>query len=948
MEHIESRHELPLRRQLVDIRPTGEKIAEWLSKPLHLSIATVPMVLAMMAVPVLMPLMILTIAGCVFAHIVTRPLLPFRYPKGVVDPRTGKEGDGIMFFGNIDSASPYENFKEAWGADDDLRKHMVILGSTGSGKSETLKSIFFNALAWSSGFFIADGKADNKLPVDVYSMVRSVGRDQDLLVLNFLMAGKTPEQIRLSRRRRSNGLNPFSSADPDTIIQMGANLLPKVEGDAKNWQEKALNLWRAMVTALCYLRDTRGRELSIADFVDYLALPKIEELYMMGYEEAMSNNGEWSYGFVGVKNYLESGGCPGFQVSKLLKKHGYGGDDESRGSPFSAGRRNASGKDTEQDSHAYEQHAYRTSQLMPALNLLDKSYGYIFRRKYPEIDMTDVALRNRILVMMIPSLEKSAQEAESLGKLTIACLRVMMSKNLGSDVEGSYQELILDKATQSPYPYIAALDELAYYFSDGIAVMFAQARSLGMCMIAAAQDLEKLTEGTKAAEVGAMIANTASKYFMRNDDWNKTPEMVQKILGKALVAVRRSFKHGPIGYQGEMDVEIREEERISLKQMQFFKAGQGIFNQGGQTRMLKSFFVAKDLEAHRPKTFRINRFLQVATPSELQVRSLAIQPDRLNDPFAKGEALLRKLRGEEPVDWAIPESSFIRSIADAAKNLPQHAPAHERAAGLYLAARKAILARRAGVDPAGGRPGVDAPKQQPLAPQVQPAMPDKPVAEPEGFEPDFLADLLAKEMGQAPAPVSPPVVPEQSAEAVNSDADEMIDPLEFLKPMPFERKPASELLLDEPSPPSNSEGSRDEPPLETAVSLAIMDPMQALLAGGKAFNMGAGDETEVQAGESVLDRVAGEDSWIKTGIENANRMLQAPRSSDNTVVGLTKPTLDRIAQAEQELGNPAPDQAAKTLEKAVSARVTPETQSTTSLSEEDLDAFFHTLRDSVN
>lgn len=906
---IESRNELDMRRQLVDIRPPSEQIAEWLSKPLHLVIATVPLAAAAVMLPIFAPILFLVIAICVMAHLVGRPTLPYRYPSNENDPKTGKAGNGILFWGNVESTSIYESFKEVWLSDDDLRKHVLILGSTGSGKSETLKAIFFNALAWSSGFFIADGKADNKLPVDVYSMVRANGRDQDLLILNFLMAGKTPEQIRLSRRRRSNSLNPFSSADPDTIIQMGANLLPKVEGDAKNWQEKALNLWRAMVTALCYLRDTRGRELSISDFIEYLALNKVEELYILGYEEAMANQGEWSYGFVGIKNYLESGGCPGYQTHKLLKKHGFMDDGDDRGMGFSG--RKPAGKGNEQEPHAYEQHAYRTSQLMPALNLLDKSYGHIFRRKYPEIDMTDVALRNRVLVMLIPSLEKSAQEAESLGKLTIACLRVMMSKNLGSEVEGTYQNLILDKATESSYPYVAALDELAYYFSDGIAVMFAQARSLGMCMIAAAQDLEKLTEGTKSAEAGAMIANSATKFFMRNDDQNKTPEMVQKIVGKALVAVKRNFTKGAVGYNRDVDVEIREEERITLKQMQAFEAGQGVFNQGGVTRLVRSFYMGDDLKRHKPDTFHINRFLQVATPSDdfIVSRSLAA----IDDPYQRGQDLLHKLKQTEKVEWAFPPSPVIDAVAEAARTLNEHMPAHERMAALYLAAKQAVqLNKIPEPEPAGSMPDAD-------VSVVRPPEHD--------HEADVVQDV-ASDLSDADAP----------------------DVLAFLNPIPFERKPIDQLLQDEDEGGDvDGDASRKEKSTAEAAAIAVMDPMETLLASGKTLNMG-----KISAGiESLLrpeDREAATDSgdsWIQDGINDAVRMLETPRSSDNTAVGLTTTTLEKIAQAEEALGNPTPGKAAKALEKVVAARVTPKAVSSKPIDADDLDAFFATLQESV-
>ncbi len=546
-----------------------------------------------MVLPVLLLPALIAYVIILATYLVNRPLLPLRYPASRPKDAPKGKADGILMFGNVRSSSPYEMFKEAWLADDDLRKHFLIIGSTGSGKSETLKGILFNALCWSSGYFVADGKADNKLPTDNYTMVRSVGRDDDLLVLNFLLGGRTPQQVTNSRRRRTNGTNPFSSADADTIIQMGSNMLPKVEGEGKNWQEKALNLWRAQVVALCYKRDTMGMELSVTTFIEFMALPKIEDLYMEGYEE-FKQRGEWSYGFVGIKSYLDAG-CPAYKVDKLIAKHESGGGASamSMGGRPGAG---AGGKAFEQDNMAYEQHAYRTSQLMPVLNLLDKTYGFIFRDKFPEIDMIDVTLNNRILLMLIPSLEKSAAEAENLGKLAIACLRVMMGKNLGADIEGGRRELLESKATNAPYPYIVALDELAYYFSDGIAVMCAQARSLGFSMMALCQDLEKLTEGNRAPEAGAMMANQVSKYFMRVDDAKKTWDLVREIVGKTTVAVYREFSAGAMGWARKLEVHLEEVERVSLTELQGMKAGQGVFNSCGETMRLPLTPMTRSLE----------------------------------------------------------------------------------------------------------------------------------------------------------------------------------------------------------------------------------------------------------------------------------------------------------------------------------------------------------------
>ncbi len=42
-----------------------------------------------------------------------------------------------------------------------MRTHVLIFGSTGSGKTEALISLSFNALVQGSGFFYVDGKGDN-------------------------------------------------------------------------------------------------------------------------------------------------------------------------------------------------------------------------------------------------------------------------------------------------------------------------------------------------------------------------------------------------------------------------------------------------------------------------------------------------------------------------------------------------------------------------------------------------------------------------------------------------------------------------------------------------------------------------------------------------------------------------------------------------------------------
>lgn len=974
---IEDRHEVKLKRRIADIRPWTEKAAESLSERFTFSVAVVPLLILAVAVPLSAFLALPLVMTLILTHKSARPLLPMRYPafNPEVDPATKKPGNGIMFFGNQDSSSVYEKFKEIWGSDDDLRKHMLILGSTGSGKSETLKALFFNALCWSSGFFIADGKADNKLPTDVFTMVRSVGMDDNLLILNFLLAGKTPEQVRRSRRRRTNKLNPFTSADADTIIQMGANMLPKVEGEGKNWQEKALNLWRAQVMALCYKRDTMGFELSVSTLVDYMSLAKIEELYIEGFDEA-KRNGEWSYGFVSIKTYLDSG-CPAYKVDKLLAKHNRdGGASGAAGGPAAFGAQARGGKagSNEQDSMTYEQHAYRTSQLMPVLNLLDKTYGHVFKDKYPEIDMVDVTLNNRIMTMLIPSLEKSAQEAENLGKLAIACLRVMMSRNLGGGVEGTRMELLESKATNAPHPYLVALDELGYYFSDGIAVIFAQARSLGFSMIPAAQDLEKLTEGNRAAEAGAMMANSVTKVFLRIDDAKKTYEFVQGTIQKAMVAVYKNFEITGMGWRRKTEVDLMEIERVGMKDLQAMEPGQGLINALGKTTRFRSYYMDGDLKKHRAENFYVLRFLQVRPPSDTETDAFSETPNNLqNDPKVKGERLRSILAYEsDHTPVGVAPCEVIEAIQEAAQKMPAHIPGDIRAIALYEAARQALRARAERVAREGALLGTSAAGGEATQPdRTRAALPPRSGGAAAGpraaqsFDVDELLDEVpaalrqAKSLKQrAPADFTDDdAVPRGSAQSLDPRSQDQTDDIDLealLSPkLPFERKALEELRA----------GDLGEA-IAPFVGEHLIDPVDSFLSGVRFFNMPkivepSEDQTYSDAvaellgasgpsrpppvvGQRLLDAPASassplpapapppsmgagaaEGDWINEGIDSFSRAARIAPHSERSAVGFNAATMHTLGEIESILGNAHPERAVVRLEGIMSTQLTP-------------------------
>ncbi len=96
------------------------------------------------------------------------------------------------------------------------------LVTTGSGKTEALISLAFNALVQGSGFIYVDGKGDNSLFAKVFSMARSMGREDDILVVNFMTGAR--DIVGPQEKRLSNTMNPFANGSSSMLSQLVVSL----------------------------------------------------------------------------------------------------------------------------------------------------------------------------------------------------------------------------------------------------------------------------------------------------------------------------------------------------------------------------------------------------------------------------------------------------------------------------------------------------------------------------------------------------------------------------------------------------------------------------------------------------------------------------------------------------------------------------------------------------
>ncbi len=676
----EHKHEAILR----DVRPLGMRVSDGLQKSSNSTV-----IFCCAAASIYVNEWMLTFADLImvfmflyFLWLISRDrALAFKLPleskhKDSNNGRGGKKGEseGILYLGNVEKTN-----EEVWFTNSDIRTHILYLGTTGAGKTEGLKSLVTNAMTWGSGFVYVDGKADTDLWSSLSSLVRRFGRDDDLLVLNY-MTGNADVQA------PSNTMNPFSSGSASYLTNMLVSLMPESGGDNAMWKERAVSLVGAMMPALTWKRDNQEIPLSVRTIRDYLSLNNVIKLAR---DDAVPSEVR-----EGLTGYLDT--LPGFIHDAY--------DDEGKVKP--------PGPDTPQynTETASQQHGYLAMQFTRSLQSLGDDYGYIFDTQAADVDMVDVVLNRRILVVLVPALEKSGDEVANLGKIVAASIKGMMGSTLGSTVEGDSASVIENKPTHSSTPFMTVFDEVGYYVAEGMAVMAAQARSLGFSLVFAGQDLPAMKKRVRE-EANSITANCNIKLFGKLEDPTETKEFFEKTVGSAMVTEVSGFQMsggGELGaYHDTRQAGVQLRPRASYDALRGFKEGQAVITYG-ETVVDCAVFYSNPGFA---KAMRVTRFMTLPPPDEILIKhSSAITKLR--------DLMVNKTWTAQRADVAVETSDEIAALNDGflKNNREGVNPVDAGIASLIM-----IHALSGEIPPPSAQPAPAATPQQPAAPATPPA-----------------------------------------------------------------------------------------------------------------------------------------------------------------------------------------------------------------------------------
>lgn len=370
--------------------------------------------------------------------------------------------------------------RELWMDSTMLKRHVLVSGTTGAGKSELLFGMIGNAMAWGGGGIFVDGKGDIASYERLCAVAKEFGREGDLYVLNFLTggAGTAPQ---------SNSVNPFASMSSDAIVQLLAETMDDAGGDGAMWRGRSVAMLTGIIRALVWLRDAKSIPLGIEQIRDELNLRRIIDLANQEHYPDMPHPVRKS-----IQSYL--GSLPGFR-----EEQGY-----------------------KQSQTTLDQHGYLEMQLTKTLGSMADVYGHIFNSEYSDIDLLDVIRKRRILLVLLPALEKSVSEVEFLARLVVAMIRHMAASHLAT-IDNDFVELTTAHFV-SPRPFLCVFDEASHYLTSGMDTLVSQSRSLNIAAVFGTQDMGMMVRSNpKIART--IFANCSTKILMRSEAVRSDPDL---------------------------------------------------------------------------------------------------------------------------------------------------------------------------------------------------------------------------------------------------------------------------------------------------------------------------------------------------------------------------------------------------------------------------------------
>jgi len=540
-----------------------------------------------------------------------------------IDAETGKPNKpaGALFLGNTEKGN-----QEIWQNKTSQTEHAAHLATTGGGKTVSQTSQLLSSFIEGSGALYTDGKAQLDVPMRIIALAHRVGRGHDCLITNFLTGDESPWE-----KNKIKNSHSFSFLYSGSASMVSETLMGLLKVDDDMWGQRARMFLRAVGFMVVYLRDIGQINPTFKVLLDFMDL-------------------QYAMKWASDKRIPETAkGLLNAYIDNLPQLN-----EQDKQTAIATGQINAK---------VAEQHGYISMQLVPLLGTMQYEYEDIMSPATPEIDLFDVVVHNRILVNLLPALEKSSESVLSLGRILVSAVKSMMAGAMFTTLDGKIEEKLSRLPTNTDVAFPVKWDEIGYYFSEMQSVVAAQARSLNFSLLYGAQDVAAMKkEGEKVAKATeAVLANTNTWLIGKTVDANETLEIVKKRAAEGTYAEKSNAdkNEGVMGGYTSKSVSYTRRDRLNIKKLSELRAGQAYI-------IWKSNIIKANLFYAQVPSVKVNRlaeFIPLPSIESIKVRlqiddgieeafSVLADPQAIMPSLTLSEEIRRICAGTKDGKWS--------------------------------------------------------------------------------------------------------------------------------------------------------------------------------------------------------------------------------------------------------------------------------------------------------
>lgn len=428
---------------------------------------------------------------------------------------------------------------------EDLTRHCLIIGQSGSGKTVLGATLMRQQIANGGGVIFVDGKMSSADLDSMYQMCSEAGRAHDLLVIN-------PGDPSMS-----NTYNPILYGDADEIGSRILSLIPDASASpgADHFRQGAL---QAITTLVRGIKVT-GKAYNFLDLSIMMSNPKalmaLQKLVLLKARSVDKDDRDTQDSIDDILLFLNrftTKTQKGVQFDVNKMKESLGGI---------AGRLHSFGTGT---------------------------FGNVLNSYNPDVNLYENILANKIIYIMLPTMAKS-EAATNMAKILMGDYRTAVS----------WIQRLPEHQRPNP-PTLVFLDEAGSYFNQSFTRLMEQARSARQMVIPAAQ--VKANFDVISEEMGEMVmGNTYTKVFFQLGT-NEVAEVAATLVGmtkKVTMTVSDSDSESDSAQKIQVTPEqanstgqglsigMREEEVYRIKPDSFIslKRGQCVITYAGASKI---------------------------------------------------------------------------------------------------------------------------------------------------------------------------------------------------------------------------------------------------------------------------------------------------------------------------------------------------------------------------